>query len=164
MGNYNSCYHGEKSEAHEVIKIIDHEGNLQRVRAGTTAAEMMLDNPGYVLSPAREIRRNHRVKAVKADEELMGGEVYMLVPFGRIHHTASESDMALVQSLFCGGSLKVSPAAGGGSSGGTGGEERVEEEGYGSGMVTGLVGGQQYLRVIGGRTWTPVLEPILEGR
>ncbi|GAB2234553.1 hypothetical protein Droror1_Dr00003808 [Drosera rotundifolia] len=151
MGNYSSCYTGRLSEPQEA-KIIDSQGNLQTIKTPMTAAELMMEQPGYVVSPAGQIRRTKWVSALKAEEELAAGEAYLLVQVGRVHRKATESELALVEFVLGEkrkGSSRVSPVAEA--------VVAVEEEEEG---LEERCGGRRWG---GGRRWSPVLEPILEG-
>ncbi|KAI7990290.1 hypothetical protein LOK49_LG12G00996 [Camellia lanceoleosa] len=162
MGNFTSCYNGQPRTA----ILIDSHGNLRRIKVPITAAEIMLDDPGHVVSPAQQIRRNSRIPAMKADDELSAGKAYLLVPAGRSNCKVSESEMALIDSASGGKrrlgsrSSKVLPAA---STEGSGGDEVEVENSLAvlQGNDTGLAGH----RLVSPRHWrfTPVLETISEG-
>ncbi|KAA8549094.1 hypothetical protein F0562_000778 [Nyssa sinensis] len=140
----------------QTAKIIDVQGNLRQVQIPMTAAEIMLEEPGYVVSPLDLVRRTGRISAMKADEELSAGKVYMLVPVSRTNCKVSELEMALVQSA-CDKrrakqrSSKVLPAV-------TEGSDEKDEDAVSvlGGIGTGFPGRRN-------RQWTPNLETISEG-
>ncbi|GAB4841758.1 hypothetical protein Ancab_022480 [Ancistrocladus abbreviatus] len=165
MGNFSSCYYGGKSKDDvDEAKIIDSRGTLHVVKAPLTATEVMLEYPGYVVSPVEEIGRTRRTIVMKAEETLVGRRVYLLVPVGKMNCKITELQMGLVESV-CGkkrrspGGSKVSPVVV--SDDGVSGERVVEEVVGRSCGGKGSGGGGQRLRHV--RPWTPVLEPILEG-
>ncbi|KAL0459755.1 UNVERIFIED_CONTAM: hypothetical protein Slati_0602700 [Sesamum latifolium] len=76
MGNISSCFYAQSHAA----KLIDLQHNtLRLVDVPVTAAELMLEHPGYVVSPLIDFRRDFRLSAMKADEILSGSRVYMLI-------------------------------------------------------------------------------------
>ncbi|XAR61401.1 hypothetical protein NMG60_11035093 [Bertholletia excelsa] len=138
--------------------LIDAQGKRRKIKAPVTAAEIMLDQPGHVVSPAFQIRRTGRIPAMKADEQLSVGHVYLVVPASRINSKASESEMEFIESS-CGKrrsrrrSSKVLPMATGIS------DDKIERpvtisQGNGSGLTGQRLGSL--------RQWKPVLEPISE--
>ncbi|KAF7121111.1 hypothetical protein RHSIM_Rhsim13G0005200 [Rhododendron simsii] len=139
--------------------IIDARGNRLQIKVPITAAEIMLDEPGHVVSPAQLIRKTGRIPVMKADEELSAEEVYLVVPASRARCKVSESEMAMIDST-CEKrrqkrrSSKVSPAATEGSGEKVEGSDVIKE-----GNITGLPGHQLASR----RTWMPALDPISEG-
>ncbi|KAG5563185.1 hypothetical protein RHGRI_005816 [Rhododendron griersonianum] len=50
-----------------------------------TATEIMLDEPRHVVSLVQLIQKTGRIPVMKADEELLVGEVYLVVPANRAH-------------------------------------------------------------------------------
>lgn len=137
--------------------IIDFNGSIHRVKVPITAAELMLEQPGHFISPAEDLRRTLRYSAVKADDELSAGKLYMLVPTSRLHSKASVAEMAVLESACQRRrpkrrSAKVLPAAR---------EVVCEEEREGRGENdTGVPSCR--LGVNNNRQWRPALEPICE--
>ncbi|GAB4830565.1 hypothetical protein Ancab_020330 [Ancistrocladus abbreviatus] len=166
MGNFNSCYYGGNwRKDTDKAKIIDSQGTLHVVKVPITAAELMLENPGYLVSLVDEIRRTRRIMAMKAEERLQGRRVYLLVPVGNVNCKVTELQMSLVESICrkkrrSRGGLKVLPLAV--SDAGVGADRVVEDVGLGRTCGRKESGGAGHpLRH--NRPWTPVLEPILEG-
>ncbi|KAI8522608.1 hypothetical protein RHMOL_Rhmol13G0009100 [Rhododendron molle] len=157
MGNCKSCYSCVEPES--TATIIDARGNRLQIKVPITAAEIMLDEPGHVVSPAQMIRKTGRIPVMKADEELSAGEVYLVVAASRSWCKVSESEMATIDSA-CGKrrqkrrSSKILPAAAEGF-----GEKVEGSDGIKQGNITGLSGHQLVSR----RTWMPALDPISEG-
>ncbi|KAI3460760.1 hypothetical protein Pfo_017423 [Paulownia fortunei] len=90
MGNISSCFYVES----QVAKLIDLRGNILRlVDVPLTAAELMLEQPGHVISPLNDTR----ISAMKADESLSAGKVYILIPVSRVHGKLSESEMSGIE-------------------------------------------------------------------
>ncbi|KAF5931434.1 uncharacterized protein LOC114313422 [Camellia sinensis] len=160
MGNCKSCISVQPQT--EAI-LIDASGILKQIKLPITAAEIMLDEPGHVVSQAMQIRRTRRIPAMKADEELSPAKVYLLVPASRINSVVSESEMARIDSA-CEKrrpkrrSSKVLPTETEGSS------DKVEEGSLPvfQGNDTGFTG-QRLGKGNSYRQWRPALEPISEG-
>ncbi|XP_022890532.1 uncharacterized protein LOC111405741 [Olea europaea var. sylvestris] len=146
MGNFISCCSVESQTA----KIIDLHGNIRIVEIPSTAADLMLEEPGHVVSPAVEISgSDSRFSAMKADEELTAGEVYIWIPVRRVHSKVSESEMAVIKASAGDGkakrcSSKVLPVV----------TESSDEE---IDTPVKLILNQRL------RPWKPALEPISEG-
>lgn len=85
-----------------MAKVIDPQGNLRKIKLPAKAAELMLEEPGYIISPVEDLKRTRRVAAVRADDELLVGKVYVLVPVGRVHCRVTDTDMAIIEAA-CGG-------------------------------------------------------------
>ncbi|KAJ4838658.1 hypothetical protein Tsubulata_004252 [Turnera subulata] len=179
MGNYTSCcvVSRPKPETNSTTissttaKLMDSKGNIRRVSVPVKAAELMLEEPGCAISLATDIRRTGRVIAMRADDELLAGKLYLLVPLNRVHCKVSEKEKRAIEcayAAFCGGdhkrspkmqrSAKVLPAVP---------VEMEEEEGEGDLDEVKLLGAQGGAGFAGYRSgncrqWTPVLEPISE--
>ncbi|KAG2697620.1 hypothetical protein I3843_07G114600 [Carya illinoinensis] len=161
MGNYASCYFPSLSKS-EKAKLFDAHGNyLQQVKLPVKAAELMLEHPGHAIVPVEELRRTRCISAIRADDGLLGGKVYFLVPSGRVHCRISELEMMIIE-LACkkkarklkpSGS-KVSPAMK---------MESKEVGGEGEGEVLGgEASGLPGHHLGNHRRWSPALEPIYE--
>ncbi|KAL8089311.1 uncharacterized protein LOC141695847 [Apium graveolens] len=99
MGNLTSCFGvTSKNTSLKTAKLVDFHGNLRHVNVPITVAELMLEHPGYFISPAEDLRRTLRFPAMKADEELVLGKLYVLVPTTRLHSKASASEIAVLDS------------------------------------------------------------------
>lgn len=158
MGNHTSCFFVGSSNA-ETAKLFDSQGNLQRVNLPIKAAELMLEQPGHFITRVDELRQSRRMSAMRADDELLVGKVYVLVHSSRVNSRVSELEMAIID-LACKkrGSVKpngskVLPAM----------TVESSEEGEGEvkvlgGKFTGLSG----CRLGSHRKWSPALEPIFE--
>ncbi|KAL6500262.1 hypothetical protein OROHE_025628 [Orobanche hederae] len=143
MGNMCSCFHASQSDK---AKLIDLRRNILRlVDAPVTAAELMLDEPGHVISPMNDFR----LSAMKAEDSLTGGRSYILIPISRVNGKLSESEMAVIESFFGKREVKrrssvVIPV--------------VPEI---SGDCAADIGILNQYRM---RHWEPALEPICEGK
>ncbi|KAG6432711.1 hypothetical protein SASPL_104296 [Salvia splendens] len=136
-------------------KLIDlHRGTLRLLPLPTTAADLMLEQPGRLVSPVSHLRRDRRFSAIKADDILVGGGIYVLIPVSRVNGRVADSEMAAIES-FCSGrrskrrSSRVLPVV-------------ADQEGC------DRVLGEAESEVIGRRNhrvkqWKPALEPIHEG-
>ncbi|XP_010679496.2 uncharacterized protein LOC104894848 [Beta vulgaris subsp. vulgaris] len=168
MGNLSSSLSCIKiqtiSNSKNIAKLVDSSGQMRLVNLPTTVAELMLENPGFVLTPVEELERDHRIPAMRADDELLGRKVYLLVPVDKVNSRLSDLQLAAIKnvmSLYCDhkvgkrtrGSSKVSPSLG--STGLAG--QNLEEFG-GNSSNTGAIGQRKRICY----AWRPVLEPILE--
>ncbi|KAL9242969.1 hypothetical protein vseg_016917 [Gypsophila vaccaria] len=155
MGNYCSCINPHDVES-KMAKLVDSQGEVRLINLPTTVAEVMLDNPGFAISPLDELIRTRRVLVMKADDVLHGRNVYLLVPVDKVNSRMSDLQLAAIDFLVC-------PRKGK-KLGRTRGSSRVSPtvEGLVKGLsekCTGLAGHNS--RVCK-PTWAPVLEPILE--
>ncbi|XP_058084105.1 uncharacterized protein LOC131231816 [Magnolia sinica] len=153
MGNYNSCLFKPLKLA---AKFLDSDGNLHRIGIPTKAAELMLEWPGHVICQAEELRRTRRVTAMKADEELQAGKVYLLLPVSRISSRVSEDEISRMDATCRkkkknDGSCRVFPESERGRNEFHVAEECEERD-------TGFPGH----RMVNYRQWRPALETINE--
>ncbi|KAE8681652.1 Secretion-associated RAS super family 2 isoform 1 [Hibiscus syriacus] len=143
MGNASSS--GDK-----FAKVIDAQGKPRKVKLPAKAAEIMLEEPGHIICGVEELKRARRVVAMRADDELLGCKVYVLVPIGRIHCRVTDADMVIIKAACCGRKkmrgAKVLPDV-----------MVSEEEKYTNEIPT--VSGHRFGNC---RPWMPVLEPIPE--
>ncbi|KAK9015709.1 hypothetical protein V6N11_006803 [Hibiscus sabdariffa] len=154
MGNFtsSSCFmdSGSKNSA----KVIDPQGNIRKVMLTAKAAELMLDAPGHVIASVEELKRTRRVVAMRADDELLAGKVYVLIPIQRVHCKVTDADMTIIEAAC---TRKMRKKSGGARVLPDVGVESGEEESQVD-RVLPLHG----CRLGNYRQWTPVLEPISE--
>ena len=163
MGIQFSC-HSFQSSTLKTAKLFDAQGNLRRVKVPVTAAELMLEEPGYVVSRLDDLRKTRRIPAMRADDVLAEGKAYLLVPVSRVHCVVSEVEMRAIdaaskkkrKSKKRGGS-RVLPAGNEGSTENLEIQSRV----LGGGGDMGF-GGRH--RSGNSRPWSPALETISEVR
>ncbi|CBI36936.3 unnamed protein product, partial [Vitis vinifera] len=91
MGNYMTC-HSFQSSTPKTAKLFDAHGNLRRVKVPVTAAELMLEEPGYVVSRVDDLRRTRRIPAMRADDVLLEGKAYLMMPVSRVQSRVLGSD------------------------------------------------------------------------
>ncbi|XP_059436219.1 uncharacterized protein LOC132169156 [Corylus avellana] len=161
MGNYVSCCFPQSLGA-QTAKLFDAHGNLQQIKLPVKAAELMLEQPGHAVAPVEELRQTRRISAMKADDELSAGKVYLLVPTGKVHCKVSELEMAIIEltckkraSMLKPSGSKVSPATSAAEPT-EAGEDDVKA--FGGDQAAGLPGHQFW----NNKRWSPVLEPISE--
>ncbi|KAJ8899086.1 hypothetical protein K2173_010239 [Erythroxylum novogranatense] len=159
MGNYtSSCipiYSGTRT-----AKLMDTEGRLRRVKLPIKAAELMLQDPGNLISPANELLRVTRVIAMRAEDDLRPGQLYLLFPLSRVRSKVSGAEMELIVSASEKRSsnkqkgAKVLPVV----------SVDKAQEGDSSDVedVVGANAGFLGHRTGNCRRWTPVLETISE--
>ncbi|KAH7578259.1 hypothetical protein ACOSP7_000518 [Xanthoceras sorbifolium] len=163
MGNYtSSCFLVHSSNK---ARIIDSNGNLRQVKVSIKAAEVMIEEPGQVISPVDQLLRTHRVSPMRADDELLAGKAYMLFPVVRVHSKVKEEELAIVKAACHQkkGSLlqrrkktsgaKVLPAVNEEAKGEVEGQVPVS-----GGTDTELSG----IRLGNQKQWSPILEAISE--
>ena len=177
MGNnasYYSCFSvsigipnkGSRTKS-KTAMLLDIRGNIREIKVPVKSAELMIQELGHVITPVEELRRTRRILALPADEELVAGKVYLLVPASRVHSKASEFEMAIAEQWgTCeksdrrkkrsGNKAKVSPVSGLGEKNG-----EIEVSSF-QGILVGIPCHQ--LGIQHGRRWNPVLEPIVESR
>ncbi|XVF80670.1 hypothetical protein PTKIN_Ptkin15bG0093100 [Pterospermum kingtungense] len=150
MGNGTSSCFIQDSRSRKTAKVIDARGNMRKVKLPANAAELMLEEPGHIISPMEELKRTRRVAAMRADDELLAAKVYVLVPIGKVHCKVTDADMAIIEAA-CGGKkrrkigAKISP------------EEESQVQVLPQKCIEGIP-----VRSGTCRPWTPVLEPISE--
>lgn len=92
IGIYNKRVKGKKTTI-----LLDTEGNNREIKVPVKSAELMIEAIGHVITPAEELRRTRRITALRAEEELVAGKVYLLVPASRVNSKASEFEMAIAE-------------------------------------------------------------------
>ncbi|KAJ1412570.1 hypothetical protein SESBI_20298 [Sesbania bispinosa] len=157
MGNASSCYCvsndsvsivtlKKRVKGSKTAMLVDTAGKIREIKLPVKAAELMIEEIGHVITPVEELRRTRRISALRADEELVAGKVYLLVPASRVNSKASKFEMAIAEKE-CGQrrgnskTAKVSPSK----------EREVRVI-----PVCPRLGNQ--------RRWNPVLDPILNLR
>ncbi|PKU82659.1 uncharacterized protein LOC110100483 [Dendrobium catenatum] len=95
MGNYLSCsLSSPVAGLQSGPKVILPSGAIHHLSAASaTAAELMLEHPGFFLVHSSAILINRRLFALSADEELELGVVYVMFPMDRVGSAASAADM-----------------------------------------------------------------------
>ncbi|XVF72726.1 hypothetical protein PTKIN_Ptkin12aG0143400 [Pterospermum kingtungense] len=162
MGNCTSSCFVQGSGKRKLARVIDAQGNLKKVKLPAKAAELMLEEPGHIISPVDDLKRTRRVAAMRADDELVVGKIYVLVPIGRVHCKVTDIDMAIIEAA-CSGKrrrrigAKVLPDV-------TAEELRKEEVSQVKVLRETCMKGAHVpgYRLANYRPWTPVLEPISE--
>ncbi|PNX89842.1 hypothetical protein L195_g045964 [Trifolium pratense] len=123
--------------------LLDTCGNIREIKLPMKSAELMIELIGHVITPAEDLLRTRRIKALHADEELVAGKVYLVVPVSRVNSKASEFEIAVADQKKVSGKrkgnkmAKVSPVS----------------------KLTENDGGVYSVRQ---RRWNPVLDPIFE--
>lgn len=87
----------KRRKAKKTAMLLDSDGNTREIKLPIKSGELMIEEFGHVVTPVDEIRRTGRVSALLADEELVAGKVYLLLPVNRINSKASEFEMALAE-------------------------------------------------------------------
>ncbi|XP_077250818.1 uncharacterized protein LOC143890136 [Tasmannia lanceolata] len=84
-----------------LAKFIDPNGNLRLIGIPAQAAELMLESPGYLVAPVEELSRTRRISAMRADEELEIGKLYLMFPVSRVNCWVSEREIVAIDSATC---------------------------------------------------------------
>nr|KYP47566.1 hypothetical protein KK1_030761 [Cajanus cajan] len=77
--------------------LLYRSGNRREIKLPAKCGELMIQELGHVISPVDEIRRTGRVSALLADEELVAGKVYLLLPVNRVRCKASKMEMGIAE-------------------------------------------------------------------
>ncbi|KAI4301490.1 hypothetical protein L6164_034765 [Bauhinia variegata] len=130
------------------------------------SAELMIDEPGHVITPVDELRRTQRISALGADEELRPGKAYMVVPASRLHSKVSPFEMGITEEwASCennnkkrrnkpsGNVSKVSPSP----------TDEINVS-RGNVTVTGTRTHSCSRRLPNQRRWSPVLDTVFESK
>jgi hypothetical protein len=123
--------------------LLDTCGNIREIKLPMKSAELMIELIGHVITPAEDLLRTRRITALRADEELIGGKVYLVVPVSRVNSKASEFEIEVADEKKLSGkrkgnkTAKVSPVS----------------------KLTENDGGVYCIRQ---KRWNPVLDPIFE--
>ncbi|WJX79843.1 hypothetical protein P8452_62923 [Trifolium repens] len=154
MGNTSSCI-PTNCASFEIVNekvtksrkktatLLDTSGNIREIKLPMKSAEIMIELIGHVITPAEDLLRTRRITALRADEELIAGKVYLVVPVSRVNSKASEFEIAVSDQKKGSGkrkgckTAKVSPVS----------------------KLTENDGGVYCVRQ---KRWNPVLDPILE--
>uniref|UniRef100_A0A804RKB5 DUF4228 domain protein n=1 Tax=Zea mays TaxID=4577 RepID=A0A804RKB5_MAIZE len=85
MGNFASCTLARTAGAGRASgsTVVLPDGRVRQVALPATAAELMLDAPGHFLADARALRPGRRIEALAADEGLVRGALYAVLPMKR---------------------------------------------------------------------------------
>ncbi|KAB5520172.1 hypothetical protein DKX38_024491 [Salix brachista] len=166
MGNYTSCcvVFTCSRTAPKTAKLMDSQGKLRQVISlPVKAAELMLEEPGHAICPLHELKQRNRLIAMRADDELLPGKLYLLVTLSKVNCKVSASELAIMESNIAAcekrsskkrNGAKVLPAMAVELEEGSEGEVSVFE-GNDLPSSTGC-------RLVNYRQWTPALEPISE--
>ncbi|KAB5552219.1 hypothetical protein DKX38_009530 [Salix brachista] len=162
MGNYTSCcvVVSQLSRKPKTARLINSQGNLRQVSLPVKAAELMIEEPGHVISLVDELKQRSRTIAMRADEELLPGKVYLSVPLSKVNCKISAPELAIIEATIAAcarrsskkrsGTAKVLPAM----------AVDLKEEENSEGEVKVFEG--NYTSSTSYRQWTLALEPIPE--
>uniref|UniRef100_A0A6N2KZJ1 Uncharacterized protein n=1 Tax=Salix viminalis TaxID=40686 RepID=A0A6N2KZJ1_SALVM len=163
MGNYTSCcVVVSLSSKPKTAKLINSQGNLRQVSLPVKAAELMIEELGHVISLVDDqLKQRSRTIAMRADEELLPGKVYLSVPLSKVNCKISAPKLAIIEATIAacarrsskkrsGSTAKVLPAM----------AVDLKEEENSEGEVKVFEG--NYTSSTSYRQWTLALEPIPE--
>ncbi|KAK2418801.1 hypothetical protein P8452_62916 [Trifolium repens] len=123
--------------------LLDTYGNIREIKLPMKSAELMIELIGHVITPAEDLLRTRRITALRADEELVAGKVYLVVPVSRVNSKASEFEIAVADQKKGSGKRKGSKTA------------KVSP-------VSKLTENDGGVYCVRQKRWNPVLDPILE--
>lgn len=96
MGNCTcSCFFVNSTQK---AKLVDANGNLTKVNLPIKAAEVMLEERGHIISPVDRLLRTRRISAMRADDVLLAGNLYMFVPVSRVNGKVTEKDISIIRA------------------------------------------------------------------
>ncbi|KAK7269617.1 hypothetical protein RIF29_22350 [Crotalaria pallida] len=166
------------SKANKTATLLDTQGKIREIKLPVRSGELMIEELGHVIVPVEELLRTRRVSAaLPADQELVAGKVYLLVPVSRVHTKATELEMEIVEK-WCNCEKKNKSSSSGKRKKAASGnnmakvspvsnkvELLLEGSNFNSGKLSGggvssSVSSCDQLRRQA--RWNPVLEPILE--
>lgn len=169
MGNYTSCcvVFTCSRKVPKTAKLMDSQGNLTQVSLPVKAAELMLEEPGHAICPLHELKQRSRVIAMRADDELLPGKVYLLATLSKVNCKISASEVAIMESAIAAYAKRSSKKRNGAKVLPAMAVEMRELEEGSEGEVNVLEGNDltsstSCRLVLNYRQWTPALEPISE--
>lgn len=119
MGSYLSCASASACSSASVmsssntVKVVLSDGRLQEFQRQVKVAEVMLENPQHFLCHASALHVGRRISALRADEDLEMGQLYLLLPMSKLQSVLSVSDVVAItvkaESAKRRGSAKNSP-------------------------------------------------------
>ncbi|MED6138280.1 hypothetical protein PIB30_072755 [Stylosanthes scabra] len=130
--------------------VVDTSGNVNNIKLPLNCGELMIDQIGHVITPAEVLQKTRRILPLGADDELLPGKLYLLVPASRVNSKASASEMAkthIKKHNKTANMAKVSPSK----------LTWDHQPEHGKDQISPLPVGYQ-----GKRRWCPVLDPIFE--
>ncbi|MED6139634.1 hypothetical protein PIB30_085696 [Stylosanthes scabra] len=133
--------------------VVDTSGNVNNIKLPLNCGELMIDQIGHVITPAEVLQKTRRILPLGADEELLPGKVYLLIPASRVNSKASASEMAKthIKKHKTANMAKVSPSKL------TWDQQPEQPKDQISPLPLNFTVGYQ-----GKRRWCPVLDPIFE--
>ncbi|KAK4777057.1 hypothetical protein SAY86_005745 [Trapa natans] len=106
MGNFTSCSCSSASTralGSASAKVLDPSRDLRKLNSlPARAAELMLEYPGHLVVSLDQAGQAGRFIALRADDELMAGKAYMMVPCNRANARVVQAEMAAIRSAFRG--------------------------------------------------------------
>lgn len=115
MGNYASCTsftrpHFIRETRSRELKVVLPGGEICLFRGPITAAELMLECPGFFVVNSLALYIGRRFSPLGADEELEYGNVYFMFPMKRASSMVTAADMAAVYTASRLASKQISSA------------------------------------------------------
>lgn len=120
MGNNSSCFpRCSSSSGSTALLLVPGTGRTRHISIPATAAELMLDAPstGHVVAHAGELARSRRVVGMRAEEQLVAGEIYLLLPKSRVGSKVDDRQLEVIREALGKMGCKVLPGAAGNSAG-----------------------------------------------
>ncbi|GAU11286.1 hypothetical protein TSUD_342770 [Trifolium subterraneum] len=126
--------------------LLDTCGNIREIKLPMKSAELMIELIGHVITPVEDLLRTRRIMALRADEELIAGKVYLVVPVSRVNSKASEFEIAVADDQ----KKKVS------------GKRKGNKTAKVSPVSSKLTENDGGIYCVRQKRWNPVLDPIFE--
>jgi hypothetical protein len=130
-----------KTKKNKTATLLDTSGNIQEIKLPMKSAELMIELIGHVITPVEDLLRTRRITALRADEELVAGKVYLAVPVSRVNSKATEFEIAMAEE----------------GSGKRKGNKTAKVS-----AVSKLTENDGGVHCVRQRRWNPVLDPIFE--
>ncbi|CAJ1875698.1 unnamed protein product [Sphenostylis stenocarpa] len=88
----------KRRKSTKTATLLESDGNTREIKLPVKSGELMIQEFGHVITPLDQLRRTGRVSALVAEEELVAGKVYLLLPVSRVHSKASKFEMAIAET------------------------------------------------------------------
>ncbi|KAH9323775.1 hypothetical protein KI387_018414 [Taxus chinensis] len=98
MGN-RACSCGSPTKTVKLVRFNSRAEGIRNNKA-TKVAELMMDNPDHFVCDFGSLHARQRIEALPAEEELLGRNVYILLPMHKLRSALSESDMNVLEAYI----------------------------------------------------------------
>ncbi|KAK9278858.1 hypothetical protein L1049_028437 [Liquidambar formosana] len=92
MGNSTSCAPSMISNGG--VKVLFSDGRLEVYTRPIKAAELMLECPGQFVCDSKDLKVDHRIQGLSADEELELRQLYFVLPMDMLYSVLTNEEMS----------------------------------------------------------------------